>query len=617
MLIPTTKIAMFPVCVFWLFSTVFALAQDAGDSRWAAQIQEEAIGLLGSPTVLIDGSALNDFSRQTEKGFGTLSLVDVEGQPFSKAIRVEALQRIDPEWRTQVVTQANKSAVRKGNTLLVVCFARCLDSKAESGDALAAARLQLARPPWTGLIDFSLRPGKDWQKFYHHVQANQDMKPGDLNLSFQFGQCAQTLEFGGVVLFDLGPNVDMTKIPVSKITYAGREPDAPWRKAAQERIELYRKADFEVQVTDASRKPVPNADVHVRMLRHAYQFGAFLEEPALWDNADGQKYREKLREFFNRVTVPLYWADWGWDNPETQKTYLKLAAVAREMGMHIRGHNLIWPDWRNTPDWLRKFENDPRRLRNLINASIAERVAIFRRFEFDDYDVINELRENHAIADILGDDEPAQWFKLAHSLDPRPKLGINEYDIISGGGHTEAQQAVYEGHIRQLLGHGAPLGVIGVQCHMGEQLTPPQDVVKILDRFAKFGLPIQATELDINVEDEEVQGDYMRDFLTAFFSHPATEAITQWGFWEGQHWIPRAALLRKDWSVKPNGRAFTDLVRKEWWTDAHGVTGPDGRFQTRGFLGDYEVEVKTGGFTKRLPAKIARGGSLLNVRMDK
>ena len=152
---------------------------------------------------------------------------------------------------------------------------------------------------------------------------------------------------------------------------------------------------------------------------------------------------------------------------------------------------------------------------------------------------------------------------------------------------------------------------------MGEQLTPPQDVVKILDRFAKFGLPIQATELDINVEDEEVQGDYMRDFLTAFFSHPATEAITQWGFWEGQHWIPRAALLRKDWSVKPNGRAFTDLVRKEWWTDAHGVTGPDGRFQTRGFLGDYEVEVKTGGFTKRLPAKIARGGSLLNVRMDK
>ena len=616
MFLPPIRIAIVSLWVFGFLSLEIASAQEPADPRWAAQIQADAKGLPGSPTVLIDGSALKDFSRQTEEGFATSAVVDVEGQPFSKAIRVEVLRPISPEWRTQVVTQASKAAVRKGDTLLAVCFARCPDSKAESGGPLATARLQLARPPWTGLIDFNLRPGKTWQKFYRHIQAEQDMKPGDLNLAFHLGQCAQTLELGGVALFNLGPNVDQTKIPICQITYAGREPDALWRKAARERIELYRKADFEVRVTDASGKPVPNAAVRVRMLRHAYQFGTFLESPALWDNSDGLKYRETLQRLFNRVTVPLYWADWGWDNPETQKTYLKLAALARGMGMHIRGHNLIWPDWRNTPDWLRKFENDPRRLRNLINASIAERVAIFRQFEFDDYDVINELRDNHTIADILGDDEPAQWFKLTHSLDPRPKLGINEYDIIAGGGHTGAQQAVYEGHIRQLLGHGAPLGVIGVQCHMGEPLTPPQDVVKILDRFAKFGLPIQATELDINIEDEEAQGDYMRDFLTAFFSHPATEAITQWGFWEGQHWIPRAALFRKDWSIKPNGQAFTDLVRKEWWTDARGATDPEGRYLTRGFLGDYEVEVKAGGVTKRLPAKIARGGALLKVRLD-
>ena len=36
---------------------------------------------------------------------------------------------------------------------------------------------------------------------------------------------------------------------------------------------------------------------------------------------------------------------------------------------------------------------------------------------------------------------------------------------------------------------------------------------------------------------------------------------------------------------------------------------------TRGFLGDYDVEVKAGCTTKRLPAKIARGGTLLKVRM--
>lgn len=617
MFAPPARIATALGCIVGLLLLAFASAQEGADSRYARQLKEEMQALPGTPVVVIDGSALDQFHRQVEPGVGTSALVAVDGQPFSKAVRVEVLQAVYPRWRAQVITPASNAAVRKGDTLLLVYFARDTQSHPGTDGAMAAASLQLPRAPWTSFGSFSLKPGKDWQKYYRHFQAEQDIPAGDLSLAFHFGQRAQTMELGGLVLLNLGQNVDAAKLPFSKITYAGREPDAPWRAAAQERIERLRKADFAVEVTNGSGKPIPNAAIHVKMLRHAYQFGTFLERPALWENADGQKYRETVQRLFNRVTVPLYWADWGWDDPETRTTYLKLAGWAHEAGMHIRGHNLIWPSWKYTPTWLRQFEKDPRRLRNVINASIAERVATFRPFAFDDYDVINELRYNHAIVDILGDDEPAQWFKLAHTLDPGPKLGINEYDIISGGGHTETEQAIYEGHIRQLQGSGAPLGVIGVQCHIGEEMTPPQDVVAILDRFSKFGLPIQATEFDVNVEDEAAQADYMRDFLTAFFSHPATEAITQWGFWEGRHWIPRAALFRKDWSLKPNGKAFTDLVFKAWWTDANGATGPDGRYQTRGFLGDYEVEVKVDGVTKRLPAKVARGGSLLKVRWDK
>ena len=81
----------------------------------------------GSPTVLIDGSALKDFSRQTVEGLGASGLVDVQGQSFAKAIRLDSLQRIEPEWRSQVITPPAQAAVRKGDTLLAVCFARCLD----------------------------------------------------------------------------------------------------------------------------------------------------------------------------------------------------------------------------------------------------------------------------------------------------------------------------------------------------------------------------------------------------------------------------------------------------------------------------------------------------------
>ena len=36
------------------------------------------------------------------------------------------------------------------------------------------------------------------------------------------------------------------------------------------------------------------------------------------------------------------------------------------------------------------------------------------------------------------------------------------------------------------------------------------------------------------------------------------------GFWEGDMWKPEAAPFRKDWSVKPSGRAPVDRVSGKW-----------------------------------------------------
>ena len=56
-------------------------------------------------------------------------------------------------------------------------------------------------------------------------------------------------------------------------------------------------------------------------------------------------------------------------------------------------------------------------------------------------------------------------------------------------------------------------------------------------------------------------------------------------------------LYRADWTLRPAGRAWYDLVFKDWWTpeqrsgvDAHG------EFQMRGFQGDYMVEVRVGSY---------------------
>jgi hypothetical protein len=141
-------------------------------------------------------------------------------------------------------------------------------------------------------------------------------------------------------------------------------------------------------------------------------------------------------------------------------------------------------------------------------------------------------------------------------------------------------------------------------------------VVRILDRFAKFGKPIQITEFDVITPDEQGQARYTRDFLTAVFSHPATDAFTMWGFWEGKMWQPPGAMIRKDWTLKPNGQAYMDLVLKEWWTDVSITTGVDGSCATRGFLGDYKVGVTANGKEKSASTKLTKSGLTITIAMD-
>jgi endo-1,4-beta-xylanase len=107
--------------------------------------------------------------------------------------------------------------------------------------------------------------------------------------------------------------------------------------------------------------------------------------------------------------------------------------------------------------------------------------------------------------------------------------------------------------------------------------------------FSEFNLPIQITEFDFETKDERLQAEFTRDFLTLCFSHPRIDAFLMWGFWEGRHWRPGGAMLRKDWSEKPAWRVWRELVHGRWKTEATGATGADGTYQLRAFRGEYEI----------------------------
>ena len=155
-----------------------------------------------------------------------------------------------------------------------------------------------------------------------------------------------------------------------------------------------------------------------------------------------------------------------------------------------------------------------------------------------------------------------------------------------------------------------------MQGHFDANLTDPAVIYKILDRFAKFGKPIQITEFDLPIRDEACQARFTRDFMTLIFSHPAVEAFTMWGFWEGRMWQSQAALVRKDWTLKPNGQAYMDLTTKEWKTDVTAKTADDGSCGTRGFLGDYAITVSHHGVEKSATVKLVKEGTNVTVKME-
>jgi endo-1,4-beta-xylanase len=389
------------------------------------------------------------------------------------------------------------------------------------------------------------------------------------------------------------------------------QPASDWREAARERIEKTRKGDLTVRVVDTRGRVVPGAEIHARMTRHAFGWGsAVAAQMLLGTSDDSERYRKFILDNFNTVVFEndLKWPQWE----QNRQRALDGIAWMREHGItHIRGHNLVWPSWRWLPRDLKDLAGDPAALRKRVDGHIADEIAATRGL-IPEWDVMNEPYSNHDLMDILSKEEPIRWFKAARAGDPKAKLYINDFDIIANGAENVEHRNHYRDTIRFLLDQGAPIDGIGIQGHFTRP-TAPETMLKILDEFAAFGKPIAITEYDFNIKDEQLQAQFTRDLLLVCFSHPAVDEFLMWGFWEGRHWRPNGAMVRRDWTTKPNYDVWRDLVYKEWWTDSTGRTGRQGAWRVRGFLGDYAVEAAAGARKGTATAALSKGGIQVTV----
>jgi GH35 family endo-1,4-beta-xylanase len=412
--------------------------------------------------------------------------------------------------------------------------------------------------------------------------------------------------------------------------------------AAKANIEKIRKRDVELRVVDRQGGAVAGETFEVVQKRHAFCFGDqmwALDRMYRFGEADtdrGKYWKRRFADVLNAANALCYWTERPRsDGPKTEDLQ-GLPALdgfhycvdwARSEGLTVKGHPLFWSIAKCVPQWVKRYDYETQmkfaevRVRGLV-ASVRGKVAL--------WDLVNEpmwepafrnLPQRHwphlerieAIADYI---EPVLGW--ARDEDPDARYLINDYGMQEGSRKeppvaadgTKVTAALQRRRFLELLrclgDRGAVPDAIGLQSHTGGW-TDHASQTAVYDEMAASGLPIHITEFwahtrgleaDGRLPQDEIdrrQADYVADYLTCAFGHPAVEAFFFWGFMgQAIRWGQYSSH-----ELKPMYDRVRELVRAEWTTRERLTSDGDGRVRFRGFYGDYALRYDAGGGTAR------------------
>ena len=386
----------------------------------------------------------------------------------------------------------------------------------------------------------------------------------------------------------------------------------------KEGIERYRKGDFVLHVA-------PGEKITVRLAKHKFRFGCnlFMLDEIPDDPVKNEIYKEKFSELFNMATLPFYWNSTEPREGETrydigsERLYRRppidlCMKFCEEHGIEPREHALCYEHM--FPDWLKESPvDDIRRHLEKRMQEISERYADRIRT----IEVTNEMFWDNGLTAYYKD--PAfmdECYHLAEKYFPNNELAINEWSGVweSAGLPWDS----YASLIENVLRGGGRIDAIGFQYHMfyrsedyfnkTRKIFDLAQLTRIMDNYARFGKPMQVTEVTIpcyaeQAEDEESQADVIERLYSLWFSYPNMEQIIYWNLadgyaafttpgnmTEGENYF-RGGLLRFDMSEKPAFKRLRHLITEVWTTNETITADENGVARFRGFYGEYDVSV--------------------------
>jgi endo-1,4-beta-xylanase len=298
-------------------------------------------------------------------------------------------------------------------------------------------------------------------------------------------------------------------------------------------------------------------------------------------DSNDQTYINALKREFNTVVCENAMKPYSLQPSQGSFSFTnadKLVAFAQQNNMKIRGHTLVWHN--QNPNWLSKGSWTRATLLAAMKAHINGVLSHFKG-KIIEWDVVNEAFDDSGAGarrtsfwqNTIGNDYIDSAFVYAHQADPAALLFYNDYSTCT---MNTKSTAIYT-MIKTMLANNVPIHGIGFQSHQQISDTSTSFFAGMkanFDRFAKLGLKISITELDVrmplpsNQTALKAQAVVYRGFMQLALATPSCQTFMMWGFSDKYSWIPQqfpgegaACIYDENFQPKPAYTALLDVLK--------------------------------------------------------
>jgi endo-1,4-beta-xylanase len=237
----------------------------------------------------------------------------------------------------------------------------------------------------------------------------------------------------------------------------------------------------------------------------------------------------------------------------------RIADFARDNGMLLRGHTLLWNKNEFMPGWAASHDFGSRAAAGRWLEDYVAAVAGRYRGRIQSWDVVNETIDpktgeprDTVLDRAVGPELIELAFHAAHAADPGARLAYNDY-MGWGDGDAKHRAGVLK-LLERLKAKGVPLHALGIQSHIANgdagnvTAFPEKDQRewrRFVDEVRGMGLDLLITEFDVNdtvMPADPAQRDaeaaaLTRDYLGLMLSYPELKQVLAWGLSDQHSWL--------------------------------------------------------------------------------